>query len=151
MFGMGFTEIMIIAVIAVIFLGPDKLPEAMINIAKFFRSFKNTLSDAKNSIEQEMNISDLKKEALSYKNQITEATSEIDRIKDMANLDLPDLDDDFKPGVSPTPKAVTEEVQAPVEEEKEVTFKKKDKKKKEKAPKAEKTEPVKKAAESEED
>jgi len=143
MFGMGFTEIMIIAVIAVIFLGPDKLPEAMINIAKFFRSFKNTLSDAKNSIEQEMNISDLKKEALSYKNQITEATSEIDRIKDMANLDLPDLDE-----LTPTPKAKAEEIESPVEEEKEVTFKKKEKKKKNKA---EKTEPVKKEIESEED
>jgi sec-independent protein translocase protein TatB len=125
MFGMGFTEIMIIAVIAVIFLGPDKLPEAMINIAKFFRSFKNTLSDAKNSIEQEMNISDLKKEALSYKNQITEATSEIDRIKDMANLDLPDLDE-----LTPTPSAKAEEIESAVEEEKEVTFKKKEKRKK---------------------
>jgi len=143
MFGMGFTEIMIIAVIAVIFLGPDKLPEAMINIAKFFRSFKNTLSDAKNSIEQEMNISDLKKEALSYKNELTAATSEIDRIKDMANLDLPDLDE-----LTPTPAAKTEEIEAPVEKEKEVTFKKKEKKKKNKA---EKTEPVKKEIKSEED
>jgi sec-independent protein translocase protein TatB len=139
MFGMGFTEIMIIAVIAVIFLGPDKLPEAMINIAKFFRSFKNTLSDAKNSIEQEMNISDLKKEALSYKNQITETTSEIDRIKDMANLDLPDLDE-----LTPTPSAKAEEIESAVEEEKAVTFKKKKNK-------AEKTEPVKKEIESEED
>lgn len=150
MFGMGFTEIMIIAVIAVIFLGPDKLPEAMINIAKFFRSFKNTLSDAKSSIEQEMNISELKKEALSYKNELTAATGEIDRIKDMANLDLPDLDDDFKPGISPVP---TEEVEPPVEKEKEVTFKKKEKKKINKTVKTEdKSEkPKKKAAESEED
>ena len=160
MFGMGFTEIMIIAVIAVIFLGPDKLPEAMINIAKFFRSFKNTLSDAKSSIEQEMNISDLKKEALSYKNELTAATSEIDRIKDMANLDLPDLEEDFKPGISPTPTAKTQETEVPVEEAKEVTFKKK---KKEKASQSEnKTDdkvnvsdkakkPKKRAAESEED
>ncbi len=153
MFGMGFTEIMIIAVIAVIFLGPDKLPEAMINIAKFFRSFKNTLSDAKSSIEQEMNISELKKEALSYKNELTAATGEIDRIKDMANLDLPDLDDDFKPGISPIPTASTEEVEPPVEKEKEVTFKKKEKKKIKKTAKTEdKAEkPKKRAAESEED
>jgi len=151
MFGMGFTEIMIIAVIAVIFLGPDKLPEAMINIAKFFRSFKNTLSDAKHSIEQEINITDLKKEALSYKNQITEATSEIDRIKDMANLDLPDLDDDFKPGISPTPTEKTTEENTPVEEEKEVTFKKKKKNKAEKTEPVKKETEVKKEIESEED
>jgi len=35
MFGMGFTEILFIAVIAIIFLGPDKLPEAMVQIANF--------------------------------------------------------------------------------------------------------------------
>ena len=126
MFGMGFMEIMIVAIIAVIFLGPDKLPEALVNIAKFFRSFKNTLSDAKNSIEQEMNISELKQEALAYKNELTTASSEIERIKDMANLDLPDLTEEFKPGISPVPTAKEGE---PKEE---VTFKKKEKKKKKK-------------------
>ena len=35
MFGMGFTEILIIMVIAILFLGPDKLPGAMVDIAKF--------------------------------------------------------------------------------------------------------------------
>lgn len=102
MFGMGFTEIMLIAIIAVIFLGPDKLPETLVNIAKFFRSFKSTIADAKSSLEQEINISDLKKEALGFKNELSATTKEIDRIKDMANLDLPLLDD-YKPGISPIP------------------------------------------------
>jgi len=87
MFGMGFMEIMIIAVIAVIFLGPDKLPEAMINIAKFFRSMKSTVADAKNSLEQEMNISELKKEALSYKEELMSASHELDRVTSLASLD----------------------------------------------------------------
>ena len=41
MFGFGFTEILIIVVIAILFLGPDKLPSAMVDVAKFFRSVKN--------------------------------------------------------------------------------------------------------------
>ncbi len=32
MFGMGFTEILMIAVVAIIFLGPDKLPSAMVKL-----------------------------------------------------------------------------------------------------------------------
>lgn len=94
MFGMGFMEIMIIAIIAVIFLGPDKLPETMINIAKFFRSMKSTVADAKNTLEQEMSISDLKQEALSYKEELMSASHELDRVTSLANLD--DTFDDVK-------------------------------------------------------
>ena len=50
MFGMGFTEIMIIAVIAILFLGPEKLPSAMVDIAKFFRSAKRTINSVKDSL-----------------------------------------------------------------------------------------------------
>ena len=94
MFGMGFMEIMIIAVIAVIFLGPDKLPETMINIAKFFRSMKSTVANAKSTLEQEMSISDLKQEALSYKEELMSASHELDRVTSLASLD--DAFDDVK-------------------------------------------------------
>lgn len=87
MFGMGFMEIIVIAIIAVIFLGPDKLPETMVNIAKFFRSTKASLANAKESLEQEMNISELKKEALSYKEELMSVNSELSRVTSMANLD----------------------------------------------------------------
>jgi len=112
MFGMGFMEIMIIAIIAVIFLGPDKLPETMINIAKFFRSMKTTVASAKDSLEQEMNISELKKEALSYKDELVSASNELKNVTSMANLD-----DDFdfvhdtnpkKPTLEESEKVVTD-------------------------------------------
>ena len=147
MFGMGFMEIMIIAVIAVIFLGPDKLPETMVNIAKFFRSMKSTVADAKHSLEQEMNISELKQEALSYKEELMSASHELDRVTSLANLDdaFDDVKDtiasiDEKPAVkSKTPsmyaEADTSPQKAPIipeqpDEEPEadtVTFKKKEK------------------------
>ncbi|MCD8476704.1 MAG: twin-arginine translocase TatA/TatE family subunit [Sulfurospirillum sp.] len=40
MFGLGFSEILVIAIIAILFLGPEKLPDAMVKGAKFFKSFK---------------------------------------------------------------------------------------------------------------
>ncbi len=90
MFGIGFTELLLIAVIAILFLGPDKLPEAMIQIAKFIKSVKKTVSDAKNSLEEEMKIADLKEEALNYKQQLDSATSEL---KGFKNIDLDDMND----------------------------------------------------------
>ena len=91
MFGIGFTELILISIVAIIFLGPDKLPQAMIDIAKFIKSVKKTISDAKGSLEEEMKIADLKEEALNYKRQLNEATSELQNFK---NLSLDDFDDD---------------------------------------------------------
>ena len=75
MFGMGFSEILLVAVIAILFLGPDKLPVAMVQVAKFFKSFKSSINEAKSSIEQEMQIQELKDEALEYKKKLDSAAS----------------------------------------------------------------------------
>ena len=97
MFGMGFSEILIIAIIAILFLGPDKLPQTMVDIARFFRSAKRTLASAKASIEEELHVDDIKREVNSYKDNLleekeklskasafTELTDEFDAVIDMA-------------------------------------------------------------------
>ncbi|QSZ42502.1 Sec-independent protein translocase subunit TatB [Sulfurimonas aquatica] len=125
MFGMGFTEILIIAVIAILFLGPDKLPSAMIDIAKFFKNAKNTLGSVKSTLEEEMHVSDIKKEALAYKAQLEKATSALDDVKNIPNnlgLDTNSFEDtsaDAKPEVVVNKSATKAE---------EVTFAKKSKK-----------------------
>jgi sec-independent protein translocase protein TatB len=133
MFGIGFTEILLISIIAILFLGPDKLPEAMIQIAKFIKGVKKTVGDAKSSLEEEMKIADLKDEALNYKKQLDSAT---DELKSFKNIDFDDIIDD-----EPTPKNTstkkspyTEATTTPVEAKNDtVTFKKKPKKKEEKS------------------
>lgn len=72
MFGMGFSEILFIMVIAVIFLGPDKLPQAVTSTAKLFKKLSSTINEAKESIETELNIEELKQDALSYKSSLEE-------------------------------------------------------------------------------
>ena len=90
MFGIGFTELLLISVIAILFLGPDKLPGALVDMAKFIKSVKKTISDAKGSLEEEMKIADLKEEALGYKQQLNEATAEL---KSFKNISFDDFDD----------------------------------------------------------
>ena len=80
MFGMGIGEILVIAIIAIIFLGPEKLPEAMVKGAKFFKSFKNSINDVKSSFEQEMKIQELKDEALTYKKKLDEAATSVRKV-----------------------------------------------------------------------
>jgi sec-independent protein translocase protein TatB len=77
MFGLGMTEILLIAIIAIIVLGPDKLPEAMIKIARMFNSVKKGISDAKTTLDNELNISELKAEANKFKAQIEDTKSSL--------------------------------------------------------------------------
>ena len=125
MFGMGFTEIMLIAVIAILFLGPDKLPETMVQLAKMFKSVKNTMVTAKASIEEEIHIADIKQEAMNYKKELTQATEDI---KGLTSLE--DLNDDFDEVKANARVDLTQEVtlaKAPHEDE-EITFSKKERK-----------------------
>ncbi len=63
---MGIFEILVVVIVAIIFLGPEKFPQAIIDIAKFFRAVKKTLNDAKDTLDKEINIEELKKETLEY-------------------------------------------------------------------------------------
>ncbi|AGZ81955.1 Sec-independent protein translocase protein TatB [Campylobacter fetus] len=87
MFGMSLPEIIIIAIIAVIFLGPDKLPDAMVKIAKFFKLFKQTVNSAKSTFEQEVKIAELKEDAKKYKDNIANAASSVRKKLTFEELD----------------------------------------------------------------
>ena len=118
MFGMGFTEILVIAVIAILFLGPDKLPSTMVEIAKFFRSMKNTIGTMKSSLEEEMNVADIKKEALAYKEELERASRTVSNATNI-NTHIDNIMDD---------SAEEQEFKKAPSEPEEVTFKKKKKK-----------------------
>jgi len=81
MFGIGFTEILMILVVALLFLGPDKLPEAMVQVAKFIGSAKRMFNEAKASFEEEVHLKELKEEALGYKQQLEEHKEDISGFK----------------------------------------------------------------------
>ncbi len=81
MFGMGFTEILFIALIAFIFLGPEKLPDAMVKIARFFRDTKRMVNDARATFEDELNLKELKEEALHYRQSLEDTTRDISGFK----------------------------------------------------------------------
>ena len=93
MFGMGFTEILLIALVAIIALGPEKLPTTMVQIAKFINKFKSGLEDAKATLNNELNISEMKEEANKFKSQLEETKTSL-TIDSKVDLGLKDIMND---------------------------------------------------------
>ncbi|EID5000491.1 Sec-independent protein translocase subunit TatB, partial [Campylobacter coli] len=69
--------IIVILIVAILVLGPDKLPEAIVQIAKILKALKRNIDDAKSSIEKEVRINDLKEEAKKYKDEFSSANENI--------------------------------------------------------------------------
>lgn len=123
MFGMGFMEIMLIAVIAIVALGPDKLPTAMVEIAKFIKKFKSGVDDAKSTLDSELNLKEMKEEAQMFKAQIENTKSSMN-LNNHVDLGLDNIINDDLPSSS---KEKVDKEEEPSKDEK-VSFKKKKKK-----------------------
>ena len=98
MFGMGFMEIFLVAVVAIIALGPEKLPTAMVDLAKMFKKLKSGLDDAKSSLDEELKISDMKAEANKFKAQFEDAKSSITVSKKELGIENLGLNSDLDMG-----------------------------------------------------
>ncbi|BDB64240.1 Sec-independent protein translocase protein TatB [Helicobacter cinaedi] len=100
MFGIGIFELLVILIVAIIALGPNKLPQTIIDIVKFFRAVRKTMAEAKESFDKEIELSEIKQEALKYKNTIS---NEVDKLTQDMKLDelrefnINDLSDSLKP------------------------------------------------------
>jgi sec-independent protein translocase protein TatB len=92
MFGMGIMEIFLIAIVAIIALGPEKLPTTMVQIAKFLNKLKAGISDAKTTLDNELNISEMKEEANKFKAQIEETKTSLS-MDSKIDLGLSTMDD----------------------------------------------------------
>jgi sec-independent protein translocase protein TatB len=60
MFGLSFGEILIIAVLALLLLGPERLPEAAKTLGKGLRDIRRATDDLKDQVEREIYSDDRK-------------------------------------------------------------------------------------------
>lgn len=99
-------EIIIILIVAILVLGPEKLPSTAVQIAKILKALKRQIDDAKESIEKEIRVSEIKKEADKYKNEFSEYNQNIRK-----KLSFEEFDELKKEIVEDT-KAIKEDINA---------------------------------------
>ena len=61
MFDVGFSEIMVIAVVALVVLGPEKLPKTARTLGHLFGRLQRYVADVKSDINRELQLEELKK------------------------------------------------------------------------------------------
>jgi len=84
MFDIGISEIMVIAVVALIVLGPEKLPKTARTLGHLFGRLQRYVADVKADINRELQLEELKKlqaevktAATSFESSISTAATEI--------------------------------------------------------------------------
>lgn len=87
--GIGFMELLLIGVLGLVVLGPERLPVAVRSISGWIRAMKRMANSVKDELEQELKIeqlhSDLKKaENQGLKNLSPELQDSIDQLKEAA-------------------------------------------------------------------
>lgn len=87
----GTQELILIGIVALIFLGPRKLPEYMRKAGKLMNEFRNTTNEFKETWEREVNFED---EAKALKLDTIEEEASKPIARDTANNDIVENDDE---------------------------------------------------------
>jgi sec-independent protein translocase protein TatB len=88
MFDAGFTEVMVIAVIALLVIGPERLPEVAAKVGGWIGKAKAFISTTKADIEREFQASEMR-------DILSEQKKEIEELRQMVS----ETQDDFKNNV----------------------------------------------------
>jgi len=86
MFDIGFWELLIIAVIALVVLGPERLPGAIRSTSQTIRNIRNAANGFRQEVEQQVRIHELhenlkKAEAEGMKNLAPNVQESVDELK----------------------------------------------------------------------
>jgi sec-independent protein translocase protein TatB len=72
MFDIGFSEMLVIAIVALIVIGPQRLPKAARTLGNLFGRMQRYVADVRADVEREMELEELKK----FKSSVEETARE---------------------------------------------------------------------------
>ena len=62
MLDMGFSEILLFGIVAIVVLGPDKLPQAMRTVGRWYGKARRLMHSVQHDIEKELNLLEMKEQ-----------------------------------------------------------------------------------------
>ena len=114
MFGIGLPEMIIIAVVALIFIGPDKLPGVLRSIGKGLVELKRATSDVRSTVQEEMQkieeeieIKEVRESAQDFKNEIGGVANRFDPLT-LSKFNTEDQKQEISDSINESDKPQTE-------------------------------------------
>lgn len=98
MFDIGFPELMLISVVALVVIGPEKLPETVRTIALWIGRFKRSLSNIRMELENEIGADEIRQQ-LHNENimkELSDTKSELEEIIQNADSTISDATNSLK-------------------------------------------------------
>jgi sec-independent protein translocase protein TatB len=75
MFDIGFSELVVIAVVALIVIGPERLPRVARTVGALLGRFQRYVNDVKSEVRREMELEDLQK----FRSELTEQVRDVEQ------------------------------------------------------------------------
>jgi sec-independent protein translocase protein TatB len=112
MFDIGFTELMVIAIVALVVIGPEKLPKVARTVGAYLGRLQRYVNDVKADINRELELDELRKfkqtvedTARSFESsvqtEVSSAEAEVNKIAQVVAEPLANLDPAAATGVVP--------------------------------------------------
>jgi sec-independent protein translocase protein TatB len=115
MFDIGFSELMIIAVVALIVIGPEKLPKVARTVGHLFGRMQRYVNDVKADISREMALDDLRKLQASMQETAQSLEQSVNETVRSAETEMNRIAGDAPPADSGTAAPAAAEIPAVAE------------------------------------
>jgi sec-independent protein translocase protein TatB len=97
MFDVGFAELILLSIVGLLVLGPERLPKVARTLGGLSRKARNSWSNLKRSIEAEINADELKEPLKKFKDDfqssVNSVKSEVDSLKKSVTEEPPSSHD----------------------------------------------------------
>ena len=102
MFDIGFSEIVVIAVVALIVLGPERLPKAARTMGHLFGRLQRYVNDVKSDINREMELEELKKLQQEVKSAARDIEQSVSSVASSVESGVRDVESQLNAGAHET-------------------------------------------------
>lgn len=121
MFDIGFSELLLIAVVALIVIGPERLPKVARTVGALFGRMQRYVNDVKADISREMALDDLRKLQTSMQDTMRSVEDSVNQEVRSAESEMNEMASDTQPPPYPespeiAPESVAEKVPAAPEQ-----------------------------------
>ena len=114
MFDIGFSELLVIAVVALIVIGPERLPKVARTLGHLFGRMQRYVNDVKSDISREMELEELKRLQSSVEDAARSMQTSVDRELNETRSELDKVTESVNSALDPNPTpAATDAPAAP--------------------------------------